>query len=228
MKHNPFKNLTKNEWILYILSLVITGVSGFIAGGAGLLSTFSSMLGVTALIFVAKGDVYGQLFSIFFGLLYGIVSFKFRYYGEVITYVGMTVPSAFVTLISWLKHPYKDSDEVEVSHLTVKKGIGVLLISSAVTVAFYFILGALDTPNLIVSTVSIFTSCAASVLLIMRLPHYALAYSANDIVLIILWVLASIKSIEYLPMVLCFTMFLANDLYGFFNWRKMKRNQAAD
>ena len=62
----------------------------------------------------------------------------------------------------------------------------------------------------------------------MRLPHYALAYSANDIVLIILWVLASIKSIEYLPMVLCFTMFLANDLYGFFNWRKMKRNQAAD
>ena len=226
MKHNPFKNLNKNEWILYIVSLAVVGASGAVAGGEGLLSTAASLLGVTALIFVAKGDVYGQVVTIVFSLIYGAVSLKFRYYGELITYVGMSAPAAFVTLISWLKHPYKDSDEVEVSHLTKKKAATVFVLSVAVSVAFYFILKSLNTNNLVVSTVSVFTSFAACTLLIMRLPYYAIAYSLNDIVLIVLWILASIKDVQYLPMVFCFVMFLANDLYGFYNWKKMRKRQS--
>lgn len=228
MRHNPFKNLDRHEWALWIVSMAVVGVSSLVAGQEGLLSALASVIGVTALIFVAKGDAYGQLFTMLFGLVYGIVSFKFRYYGEVITYVGMSLPAAFVTLISWLKHPYRDSDEVEVAHLTAQKLCAVLAVSAAATVGFYFILRALGTPNLAVSTASIFTSVAACTLLIMRLPHYAVAYSANDIVLIVLWVLASVKDIQYLPMVLCFTMFLINDLYGFYNWSKMKRRQNSD
>ena len=143
MKHNPFKNLKKHEWALWIVSMSVVAVSSVMAGGESLLSGAASLIGVTALIFLAKGDVYGQLFSIMFSVLYGIVSFQFRYYGEMITYLGMTAPSAFVTLLSWLKHPYRDSDEVEVSHLTKAKAVIVLLSSLAVTVVFYFILKAL-------------------------------------------------------------------------------------
>lgn len=228
MRHNPFKNLTGREWALYITSFLVVLASGFFSGSESILSTVASLIGVTALIFVAKGDVYGQVFTIVFSVLYGIVSLRFRYYGELITYVGMSAPAAFVTLISWLKHPYRDTDEVEVSHLTVRKMAVVLLLSTAVTVAFYFILGALNTANLIVSTLSVFTSFAACTLLIMRLPYYAIAYSANDIVLIVLWVLASVKDVQYIPMVLCFVMFLANDLYGFYNWHRMKKRQRAN
>lgn len=35
-----------------------------------------------------------------------------------------------------------------------------------------------------------------------------------------------LESTKNLPMILCFIMFLANDLYGFFNWHKMKKRQA--
>ncbi len=228
MKHNPFKNLEKHEWALWLASIAVVAVSSFVAGSGGLLSAAASVVGVTALIFVAKGDAYGQVFTILFGLLYGVVSFQFRYYGEVITYIGMSAPAAFVTLISWLKHPYKDSDEVEVSRLTPAKLAAVLFSSAAATAVFYFILRALGTANLAVSTVSVFTSFAACMLLIMRLPHYAVAYAANDVVLIVLWVLASVKDISYLPMVLCFLMFLINDLYGFYNWRRMKKRQNSE
>lgn len=223
--YNPFKNLEKHEWALMLTSVVIVGASGIIVGGDGILSTIASLLGVTALIFVAKGDVLGQGMTIGFSILYGIVSYKFRYYGEMITYLGMSAPAAFVTLLVWLKNPYK-KHEVKVSTMTTKKWLMITLISIAVTIAFYFILGALGTSNLLISTLSVLTSSYASLLLIARSPYYALAYSLNDIVLIILWILASIQDIQYLPMILCFVMFLANDIYGFINWKQMKKRQS--
>lgn len=222
--YNPFKSLKKHEWLLLITSLLVVGVSGIVAGGNGILSTIASLLGVTALIFVAKGDVLGQGMTIAFSILYGIVSFKFKYYGEMITYLGMSAPAALVTLIVWLKNPYK-KHEVKVSHMTTLKWSFVVLYSIAMTIAFYFILKALGTSNLIISTLSVTTSSFASMLLILRSPYYAIAYSTNDIVLIVLWIMASINDLQYLPMVLCFIMFLANDLYGFYNWRRMKTRQ---
>ena len=44
---------------------------------------------------------------IVFSLLYGVVSFTFAYYGEMITYLGMTAPMALFALISWMRNPYK-------------------------------------------------------------------------------------------------------------------------
>ena len=75
------------------------------------------------------------------------------------------------------------------------------------------------------STISVTTSFVAVYFTFLRSPYYALGYAANDIVLIILWTLASMENISYLPMVVCFVMFLANDLYGFYNWRKMRKRQ---
>ena len=76
------------------------------------------------------------------------------------------------------------------------------------------------------STVSVATSFFAAYLTFLRSPYYALAYTANDIVLIVLWVISSFQDPSYLSMVACFVMFLFNDLYGFFNWLKMQRKQA--
>lgn len=224
--YNPFALLRKREWALWIFSLVIVGVSSVFAGGEGVLSTVASLIGVTALIFVARGDAYGQIITIIFSILYGIISYKFKYYGEMITYVFMSAPAAFVTLLAWLKHPFEDSHQVKVDSMTKGKWLMTIGISIVMTVIFYFLLKALGTANLLVSTLSILTSSFACILLILRSPYYAIAYSTNDIVLIILWLLATVEDIKYLPMILCFVMFLANDLYGFYNWRKMKKKQA--
>ena len=109
-----------------------------------------------------------------------------------------------------------------------KEVLGMFALSIAVTVVFYFILGALDTANLFFSTISVTTSFLACYLTYMRNPFYALAYAANDIVLIVLWILASIEDISYLPMIFCFVMFFANDIYGFYNWKRMERRQKGE
>jgi len=221
---NPFKNLKKSEWILWLCSLIAVSVS-FLFSKEDCLTLIASLIGVTALIFVAVGDVFGQILTVVFSLFYALISFKFRYYGEMITYLGMTMPIAVLSVISWVKHPYKNTSQVKVHSLS-KRQIAILLVfTAAVTAGFYFILEAFDTPNLIFSTVSIATSFSASFLMLLRSPFYAVAYALNDAVLIVLWVLAAAESISYLPMIVCFSMFLINDLYGFYNWCKMKKRQ---
>jgi nicotinamide mononucleotide transporter PnuC len=180
---------------------------------------------MTALIFVAKGRSIGQLLTIVFSVFYGIISIKNQYYGEMITYLGMSAPMALVALISWIKNPYKNTAEVKVNSLSRKQLTLMSVSCVAVTIAFYFILRALGNASLLFSTLSVTTSFLASYLTALRSPYYALAYSANDIVLIVLWIVASMENPKYVPMIACFVMFLANDLYGFYNWRKMKKRQ---
>ena len=220
-----FKSLTKFELGLWLTSVAVTFLSFFASGGQDILNLIASLIGVTALIFVSKGHVLGQLMTVVFALFYGIISFYFKYYGELITYVFMTAPMAIAATVSWIKNPYKDSQEVKVSTVTRRQMFVMSVLAVLVTALFYFILRALGTTNLIISTVSITTSFVASYLTYLRSPYYALGYSANDVVLIIMWILASAEDISYLPMVACFVMFLANDLYGFYNWRRMQKRQ---
>ena len=97
--------------------------------------------------------------------------------------------------------------------------------TTVITVAFYFILAAFHTANLIPSTISVATSFLAVFLTYKRSPYYALAYAANDVVLILLWTLAAFTDINYLSVIICFVTFLVNDIYGYINWTKMQNKQ---
>ena len=60
-----------------------------------------------------------------------------------------------------------------------------------------------------------------------RSPYFALAYAANDVVLIVMWTMAAKEDISYLSVIICFVMFLVNDLYGFVSWKRMEKRQMA-
>ena len=223
---NLLKTFSVFEITLWSLSVVGIMVMFCVFGGS-ILTIIASLIGATALIFVAKGNVIGQVLTVIFSVFYGIISWSFNYYGEVITYLGMTAPIAVLAVITWLRNPYKGNKaEVKVNHIKAKELILMSLSGIGVTFAFYFILKALSTTNLILSTISVFTSFVASYLTMRRSQYYALGYAANDVVLIALWVLATIENIDYLPMCMCFVIFLINDTYGYFNWLKIKKSQS--
>ncbi len=224
---NPFKSLTKFELGLWISSCLVVLVSSFISSDFDIISLFASLVGVTSLIFLARGYIIGQVLMIIFSLLYAVVSFRQCYYGEMMTYLGMTTPMAFFCIISWLRNPYGKTGEVKVARLTPKKIIITSLITLAVTVAFYFILGLLDTESLLVSTFSVATSFFAASLTFLRSPLFPLGYAVNDVVLIALWIIASFKDPSALSVVFCFVAFLVNDVYGYISWCRMKARQAA-
>ena len=221
-----FTYFTKGELILWIFSLSVILISFLCFDRENYLTLTASLIGVSSLIFCAKGNPVGQVLMIIFSLFYGYISYGFAYYGEMITYLGMTLPMSAFSLVSWLKNPYKGNKSVvEVNHLKKKEIPFMLLITLIVTAVFYFILRYFETANLIPSTLSVATSFAAAYLTFRRSPFFALVYAMNDIVLIILWILATAKDISYLSVIICFAIFLINDLYGFFNWRKMEKVQ---
>ena len=147
--NNPIKNFTKKEWILWIASLLIVIVSNLFSTDFDLLTLMTALIGVTSLIFAAKGNVWAQILMIMFSILYGIISYRFRYWGEMITYLGMALPMAIWSTLTWIRHPS----------------------------------------------------------------------GGNGIVLSVLWTLASLENPAYIPVVVNFTIFFFNDMYGFISWK---------
>lgn len=225
--NNPFKMMTVKEWILWICSLLIVSVSNILVPDADILTIFATLIGVTALIFASKGNVLAPFLTIFFSILYGIISFRFHYWGEMITYLGMTLPMSVWSAVTWVRNP-SEENPTEVQIRTLNRRIILLLGISTVivTAIFYFVLEYLKTPNLIFSTISITTSFMATFLTMLRSSYYAICYALNDIVLIILWTLASLKNPVYVPMIVNFGIFLFNDIYGFRCWKQRENRHS--
>ncbi len=221
-----FTYFSRLELALWISSVALILISFLVFDRSNYLTLAASLIGVTSLIFSAKGNPTGQVLMVIFSLLYGIISYTFAYYGEMITYLGMTMPMAVFALISWLRNPYNGNRaEVKVNSIGRHERIFMWLASAAVTLLFYFILEHFDTANIIPSTLSVTTSFIAVYLTFRRSPYFALAYAANDLVLIVLWILASVSDVRYISVVVCFIAFLFNDIYGFINWQRMKKRQ---
>ena len=217
---------THAEWTLWITSLLLITISFVIFDGESYLSFIASLLGTTALIFCAKGNPTGQIIIIIFSALYAYISYTFSYYGEMITYLGMSGPMAVYAFITWIKNPYNGNrSEVKINKLSRLEIFFMFMLSVMVTLIFYFILKYFDTANLIPSTLSVTTSFIAVYLTARRSPLYAIAYAFNDIVLIVLWLLASLSDRSYVSVLVCFIVFLANDIYSYLNWRRMERIQ---
>lgn len=210
-------------WVGCVLSILISSVCFW---DGDYVSLLSSLVGVTALIFLAKGNWVGQVLTVVFALLYAIVSFQNQYYGEMITYLCMSAPTAAMAAIEWIRHPYKKGiNEVKVASLDKRKICVMILLGIFSTVVFFYILRALGNASLPLSTLSITTSVCAAYLMYVRSSYYAVAYAANDVVLVALWIRACVLDIGYLPVAVCFVCFFINDMYAFINWRKIKNQQ---
>ncbi len=217
---------SKKELALWCGSVCMIVFSFLVFDRENFMTLVASLIGVTSLIFAAKGNPVSQLLMIVFSLLYGIISYTFSYYGEMITYLGMTMPMAVFALISWLGNPYNgNKSEVKVNRVSRKEIWFMCVLTGVVTVLFFFVLDYFNTANIVPSTISVTTSFLAVYLTFRRSPYYALAYAANDIVLIILWILAIMEDTRYISVAVCFVAFLVNDLYGFMSWKRMEVRQ---
>lgn len=225
-RHRITHYFSKTDWCIWVGSLLAITLSFFLFDNKNYIVFIASLVGVTSLIFNAKGNPFGQILMVLFSLLYGIISYSFAYYGEMITYLAMTMPMAVFAFIAWIRNPFKGrKSEVTVNRIEKKEYVFMWLLTAAVTFIFYFILKYFNTTNLIPSTLSVTTSFIAVYLTFRRSPYYAIGYALNDVVLIVLWILASIEDARYISVVVCFVTFFVNDLYGFISWRRLEKRQ---
>ncbi len=223
-----FCDFSRLEWLLWLGGMGGILFSFWLSPAKDLLSTAGSLIGVTALIFLAKGRVAGHVLGFIFSLFYAAVSFFHSYYGEMITYLGMGAPIALMSALEWAKNPYQNTATVKIRPVTKKQVALIFLLCLPVTGILGVLLDLLGTENLVVSTISVITSFFADALCLLRSPYYALAYAVNDVVLIVLWGVELARDSSCLPTLICFVIFLINDLYGFYNWKRMMKQQKSN
>ena len=121
-----FSYFSRLERVLWFSSVALIVLSFVAFDRVNYLTLIASIIGVTSLIFNAKGNPIGQALMVIFSLLYGAISYSFSYYGEMVTYLGMTMPMAVLALVSWLKNPYK-GNRAEVAVNSIGKREQVLM-----------------------------------------------------------------------------------------------------
>ena len=224
---NFFKSWNLFEKLFLIISLIIIIACFFLGTDKNILSLVTSILGVITVIFGAKGLVWAPVVNLLYNIVYIILSYTQAFYGEVLIYIFMMTPINIAMIVSWLKNKSKEDENiVAVNKISKKEYILLFVFTFVVAVGFYFILKALNTTALFISTISLIDSFIATYLLYRRCSNYALSYIVNDIILIVLWSFAIINNgIAYLPMVLSFLVFLVNDIYGLISWKKREKLQ---
>jgi nicotinamide mononucleotide transporter PnuC len=225
------KYFTPFEWAMWLGGVAII-IIGFLLGeDKNYLSLTSSILGISCIIFNAKGNVWGQVIAIGFAVTYGALAYTKQYYGEMIIYLALMLPIHIASIVTWLKNKNEKAkhSEVKINTLTKKEIIIASVAGCCLTVGFYFLLKVLNTDNLIVSTISLISSLAAAYLMLRRCEYFALCFVVNDIILIVLWSLKIYSDgISVLPSLLSFIIFLLNDSYSFISWKKIKARQRID
>lgn len=220
-----FEDWNKFEKSFLICGLLTSIISSIIFNGTVIDTLYTSLYLITALL-MSKGKVecyFVGFVSVFF---YGIVSYNQGYYGELIITAFLTFPIMIIGIISWLRHQDKEEDTVIISFLS-KKEITIALLSQLVLFwIYYFILKAFNTDLLVISTMSVVTSVLASYFEARRSELSLFCYIANDLVIITLWLIPIISGqIELISVLVGPILLLINDIYGSYNWRRLKNQQ---
>lgn len=220
-----FEDWNKFEKSFLICGLLTSIISSIIFNGTVIDTLYTSLYLITALL-MSKGKVecyFVGFVSVFF---YGIVSYNQGYYGELIITAFLTFPIMIIGIISWLRHQDKEEDTVIISSLS-KKEITIALLSQLVLFGiYYFILKAFNTDLLVISTMSVVTSVLASYFEARRSELSLFCYIANDLVIITLWLIPIISGqIELISVLVGPILLLINDIYGSYNWRRLKKQQ---
>lgn len=222
---NILKDWSKFEKTLLFGNIIVVSTIGIIFK-ADLLTTACSIIGINTALLLAKGKNLGQLLGILITLLYSILSFKNKYYGEVLIYVFLMLPMFVVGTFSWIKHQNKKTNSVEINNIKAKEWIIVSIIFIGVFIGIYYVLKAFNTNELIVSTASVLASLFAVYLQVRRSKYSFSFYIVNDIILFILWGTPVFKgNYTLIPMLLNPVFNFINDLYGFYYWRKTEKIQ---
>lgn len=214
------------ELIFYIAGLAMI-ITTSICFGASWMSAVTGIFGLSCVLFAAKGKIIGIFFTWVMIVFYSILSFKNKYYGEVFINLCMMFPMTIIQLISWLKNLGKDY-VVKVNSITKKEIIIVCSAAALAFVAFYFILRALNTSQLIFSTISIVTSVLATYFQSRRSKYGFLAFLVNDSVLCVLWLFATLEDIKNVAMLTAVALYVVSDIYGFISWGILQKRQQKD
>lgn len=223
-----FKGWNLFECVFVGLSWIVPITLGIIFESSAL-EVFSTSISLTSALLIAKGKIDGYFVGLAGIVAFSIVCFQTKIYGEVIVQLAIYLPVTVFGIYSWAKNKHNDKDKgsvVKVGYLGIKEILLVIVSQLIMAVGYYFMLKYFGTEYLLVSTFSVTIQVAATYMLARRSQFGSGPYVLGDIAQIVLWsMVVAGGNTNAIAVLVMPCMYLINDVYGFFEWRRLRKNQ---
>jgi nicotinamide mononucleotide transporter len=221
------------DWTLFekawLALFTVVNIYLFFAFEDSLLGLISSLSGMLCVVLVAKGKISNYYFGIIQTATYAYIAYGYSLYGEAMLNAFFYFPIQFVGLYMWSKNRTQLStrgEDVSVKRLT-KKGWVILLLVAAVGIILYAeLLYYIGGQAVRIDSAAVVLSVIAQILMVRRYAEQWILWIAVNVLSIALWVVTLIsQGGNDLNMVVMWSAFLVNSIYGYVNWLKLSKGQ---
>lgn len=203
---------------LFVACAIITGLSIYWKDTA--MGIISATTGVACVVLTGKGKLSAYVFGLVNCLLYAIIAYKAKLYGETMLNALYYIPMQFVGFYIWNKHMNKENHEVKKIHMKNKNRILWALAMILGTVIYGFILKALGDAMPFVDS---FTTVSSVIAMIVSVKMYAeqwWIWILVDVFSVYMWWCNFVAGSDNLATLLMWVVYLVNAIIMCVKWEK--------
>lgn len=186
----------------------------------------SALAGVACVVCTGKGKLSAYLFGMLNTLLYAIISYRARFYGEVMLNALYYFPMQFYGIYVWSRHMNEKTHEVEKKEMQPRRKILLGVIVAGATAIYGYILQILGGTLPYVDALSTVVSVAAMIVSIKMYAEQWILWIVVDVVTVIMWVFAFMQGSDSIATLLMWVVYLVNAFLMYVKWVKEARGNA--
>lgn len=221
------RNFVKNElsgwkrwevaWMI-VACAIITGLSIF--WGDSLMGIISAVTGVLCVICTGKGKLSAYTFGLVNCVLYAIISYNAKLYGETMLNALYYVPMQFVGFYVWNKHMDENTKEVEKRHMTGKGRVLLLIVMALATYLYGLLLAYLGDAMPFVDSFTTVSSVIAMIISVKMLAEQWWVWVAVDVFSVYMWWCNFTNGSDNMATLLMWVVYLGNAIIMLVKWEK--------
>lgn len=216
----------EKTWLILFTAI---NVYLFFAFEDTLLGFISSFTGMICVVLVAKGKISNYYFGIVQAGTYAYIAYTYGLYGEAMLNGLFYLPIQFIGIYLWNKHKASNStkgEDVSVRKLTLKGWLILVVVSIVSSLAYAKVLQSIGGQQVNLDSVAVVLSVIAQFLMLKRFAEQWVLWIVVNMLSVILWVVTLVNTGgNDWSMLVMWTAFLFNSIYGYVNWLKMSKKQ---
>lgn len=203
---------------LALACAIIAGLS--IYWGDSLMGIISATTGVACVVCTGKGKLSAYIFGLVNCVLYAIISYQAKLYGETMLNAIYYIPMQFYGFYVWSKNMNEETHEVKKQHMTNGKRVLMVLSIVVGTVAYGFLLKYLGDAMPFVDSFTTVSSVVAMIVSIKMFSEQWWIWIAVDVFSVYMWWCDFTSGSDNMATLLMWVVYLGNAIIMCVRWEK--------
>jgi nicotinamide mononucleotide transporter len=215
-----------NKWTTFEKAWFITALAIITATvyfrSNGLLSDIAAICGIIYVILIAKQNKIAYLFGIVNALAYGFILYKDQIYGGAVYNIVYSFPMFIYGFFYWKKK--EKAEDLGIKNLHTKTRIVLGSIFTITILIMAAILNILGGKLVIIDSIITISGYVAIYLTVNKYMEQWFLWIMSNLAGVIMWGIFTCGDINKIELLVMWTIYLLNSIYGYFNWNKINAN----